>query len=43
MGKAHYLFEANFRILKDFMDGKPQQIPYTVGAQVFVEDFKSIQ
>jgi hypothetical protein len=37
---AHYLFEANFRVLKDFMEGSPQRLPYSVGAQTFVDEFK---
>jgi hypothetical protein len=37
---AHYLFETNFQVLKDFMDGKQQQIPYTIGAPTFVEEFR---
>lgn len=37
---AHYMFESNFRVLKDLIDGRPQQMPYAVGAQTFVEEFK---
>jgi hypothetical protein len=40
--KAHYIAESNFRVIKDFIDKKPQEFPYTIGSNVFVDDFKPL-
>jgi len=39
---AHYIAEANFRVIKDYMDKQPQTIPFTIGSNVFIDSVKPL-